>query len=216
MSILIFKIFKSQNKTTYNTFQEVSKSLDNLLHKSLVVSTELDKNHLNAVSREIVATYRKNKIKIHHIVFHLGNSYILPYDREDIFEMITGINDISKLLVSYAKKSNYYRRNFEKDFHISNLVEVLISALNEVSGSLLKLQKFKQNSKIFIATIEKIKDANRDFAFIFENVSHELFEEEFNSRALIMKQDLLDILEQLNLKTSNHVHTLEAIMVKYS
>ena len=216
MSLLIFKIFKSQNKTTYNTFKEVSVSLDVLLHKTLLVSAEINTNQSNVLGKEIVDIYRNNKTKIHHIAYHLGDSYILPYDREDILEIINSINEISKLLVTFTKKRNYYIRNFESDFYLSPLVEVIIDAVKVVSDSLLKLQKFKHNNKVFLISIEKLKQTNSDFEAIFENLTQELFEKENIPRDLVMKQDLLDTLEKINLKASNHIHSLESIMVKYS
>ena len=68
-----------------------------------------------------------------------------------------------------------------------------------VSDSLLKLQKFKHNNKVFLISIEKLKQTNSDFEAIFENLTQELFEKENIPRDLVMKQDLLDTLEKINL-----------------
>jgi uncharacterized protein Yka (UPF0111/DUF47 family) len=180
------------------------------------VNNELDRNQSNRILSEIIQIHRIHKSNIHTVAYQLGSSYIIPYDREDVFEIINSMNEISKLLVVFAKKMNYCVRYNIIDFNITPLVEIVLNSLIEVSNSLLLLQKFKSNNKIFLPVIDKIQTANIEFASLFEYVTNQNLTQEEDMKSLIMKQDVLEMLEKLTIKSSNHVHILESIMVKYS
>jgi uncharacterized protein Yka (UPF0111/DUF47 family) len=216
MSLLIFKIFKSQNKKTYNTFQKVSNSLDLCIENVFSLNKEIENNNPNRIVEEIIQTHRINKSNIHTLAYDLGGSYIIPYDREDIYEIVNSVNEISKLLVAFAKKRNQCVKYNIDGFDIGLLIEIVLRSVKEVSYSFKMLQKFKSNNKIFSPIIDKIQTSNIEFDSVFENLTNQNITLEEDMRSLILKQDVLEILNKLNIKTSNHVHILESIMVKYS
>ena len=216
MSLLILKIFKSQNKKIYNSFQEISESMNLLLNDTLLWSNETIGDERNRICSDLVRLNNENKSKLHQVALHLGESYITPFDREDVFEIIKSVNEISKTLVAFVKRSNQYVRStdFVIDFQI--VIELIIKSLMEISNTLLNLQKFKQNSKIFVDSIEKLNSINAEFKSQLENVITEMFLSCKDEKMLVIKQDLLMILEKLNIRCVKHINALESIVVKYS
>jgi uncharacterized protein Yka (UPF0111/DUF47 family) len=217
MTLLIFKIFKSQNKSLYSSFNDVSTCLKDILDKTRLISSESDFGVRLKLCNDLVKINKDNKLKLHKIALHLGSSYITPFDREDIFRLIENVNDISSTLLVYAKRVNlFYERAQLVDKNIKAISDLSIDCLFEICNALESLQKFNRDTKTLINTINTLDEASKEFKNVYLYLTNELFEDEVDIKRLIIVQEIYATLEKVDIKCNNFSFLLESLIIKYS
>lgn len=216
MSLLVFKIFKSHNKTIYNSFQDLSVYLNNLIHEVEKLSKEEDSQTRSMICNKLIYLGKENNKKFHNMAIFLGSSYIVPFDREDVLKIIDHINDISSSLIVLAKRCHtFYTRNIGGDLEVQILFEKLLPILNEVSVTLESFPKIKLKKNNFTNSIDKINQEMIEFNNLIITVNSDLFENEMDFKNLFFKREVLLIFEKIEQKVKNYAFILESLIVKY-
>ncbi len=217
MALLVFKIFKSQNKSLYGSFNDVSSCLKEILDKTQLISSENDYGVRLKICNDLVKINKENKHKLHQVALHLGSSYITPFDREDIFKLIESVNDISSTLLIYSKRVNlFYERAQLVDKNIIAITDLTVSCLSQICNALKNLQKFKKDQKVLIITINNINELSKEFKNVYYYLTNELFEDEADIKRLIIVQEIYAVLEKIDVKCNNFSFLLESLVIKYS
>jgi predicted phosphate transport protein (TIGR00153 family) len=188
---------------------------------NLVKASELLKDLMDAedvVSREKI---NKEIKEIEHIgdeitdktYEQLNKSFITPFDREDIHELTTyiddvvdSINGIGRRVCLYKPKKMIpvYKEMAEIIYLASREIEVAVRCLNEPNAHKSKIAKACAN----VTNYEHKADE-----LYFIGVS-ELFDKEEDPKELLKNNKILEILERCVDETEDVSDTLKAILIK--
>ena len=148
----------------------------------------------------------------HQTLDRLDRTFITPFDREDIHELVGGLDDIIDEVDALAKRfSMYHVRHMEPLFQKQS--QVLVECAKAISDAVQRLRKTLRLSEfstqlIEIHRLENVGDDNHQAA-----VSH-LFEGSVDALEVIKWMDLFSRIEKAIDKCDDVGDTLERIMLK--
>jgi len=207
----IFQIFQPKDKVFFVLFERVC---DNLVAMSHDFKTGLENFDLKDSSMlEKMRTYEhKNDDITHEIFVELGKNFITPFDREDIHELATGLDDIADYIYSSAKYIYLYKSPKESSYKefsslIHNACIEIFSAIKNLKG-LKNMHKVKE-ACIKVNSIENLADD------LLSNSMVKLFDTT-DAIHIVKVSSVLNYLETVTDKAEDVANTIENIMIKYS
>lgn len=145
------------------------------------------------------------------VIKRLNNSFITPFDREDIFSIIKKIDGIGDLLLATCALVDTYsltqKVNGAKE--LANVIKEQISVLKSVFNSL------KSNSGV-IEKCKAVKDLESQADQLYRTNMKILFSEEKDAITLFKKKEILDGLENTADKCQSAANVIMSISLKNS
>ncbi|RQP10876.1 MAG: DUF47 family protein [Chryseobacterium sp.] len=205
------RAFQPKDKIFYVLFEKVTENL-------VAMSTDFHKGMLNFDNNDdsmmkLMSEYEhKNDDLTHEIFVELGKNFITPFDREDITELATGLDDIADYIFASAKYIFMYKSPETKAYSEFSLL--IQKACLEIQTAMKHLNGFTnmpavKESCIKINSIENIADD------VLTNAMVQLFESD-DAINVIKVKSVLDYLEIVTDKAEDVANTIENIMIKYS
>lgn len=130
-------------------FRLFQKTADILVHAStefhsLVHDLKQQQQYVDAI-----AAYEEEGDQIAHTTYELlHKTFITPFDRNDINQLISSMDDILDLINRCAQRFPYYELNNVPD-EIVNLAEISMQSCLLVKQSVYRLHSLKKSSEIF-------------------------------------------------------------------
>ena len=150
----------------------------------------------------------------HEIMHQLSATFITPFDREDIHELTSAIDDILDHIHGSAKRIEIYKVTNISPAMIK-LAELIQQAADELYKAIHELRDLKNTNTIREASI-KINSIENHADDVFDNAVAKLFEEEKNAIELIKIKEVLQNLETATDKCEDAANVLSSILVKHS
>jgi uncharacterized protein Yka (UPF0111/DUF47 family) len=171
---------------------------------------------------EAVDYYRKIKDEEHkadalqnEIFEELNNTFITPFDREDINDMSSTMDDVIDLINSCSKRIMLY-----KPKSMPESATVLAQLVRESAGFLMlaieELDSFKKRPekiKEYCAQLEVVEKKADD---VYEHFLINLFEEEKDAVEIIKLKDILHELEKAADAAQAVGKIIKTVIIKYS
>jgi predicted phosphate transport protein (TIGR00153 family) len=149
----------------------------------------------------------------HRIINLLNQSFITPFDREDIYQLVSDFDDIIDLVENTFNNIYLYevpgKMSFLDEFAV--LIDKATRALSALIEETFKHQKYTESIRKLIYEIHDLEDEGD---LVYHRELRRLFKEEKDPFAVMKWKDILGTLERIMdvcQKTSN---TIEAIVVK--
>lgn len=150
---------------------------------------------------------------ITHLIFNeLGTNFITPFDREDIHELASAIDDVLDLIHGAAKRLDLYKVN-EVHESISKLSEIILSGSIELNVAVCQLKNMKDVSLIKEACV-KMNSLENLADEVFNNSIARLFEEEKDAVKIIKYKEILSALETATDKVEDSANVIQSIIIK--
>lgn len=144
----------------------------------------------------------------------LSATFITPFDREDIFELIHATDSVLDLMHGAAKQTLLYKvRVIPEEFR--EMAELIRSASIEINTAfnglrdVLNLSKYKENCQRIGEIEEHADDINHRYLA-------KLFQEETDAIELIKKKDVLAALEKAVDRCDDVADILSSVIIKIS
>lgn len=142
----------------------------------------------------------------------LSATFITPFDREDIFELIHATDSVLDLIYGAAKETSLYKvRDIPQEFR--DMADAIHRASIEVNTAfnglrdVLNLSKYKDNCHRISEIEEHADDINHRYLA-------KLFEEETDAIELIKKKDVLAALEKAVDRCDDVADILSSVIIK--
>jgi Phosphate transport regulator (distant homolog of PhoU) len=179
------------------------------------------KKLLNAEDEEKRSKYIKKIKDIEHhgdeitqqIYDQLNRSFITPFDREDIHELATNIDDVVDSIKGVSRRINLYRPK-EVSLIFGEIAEVLHQAGLEVEISVNGLSHPGSKKEIILEACRNLNKLEKKADDLYHSGIRALFEEEKDAIELIKKKDILETLEKCVNKAENISDTIKEILIK--
>ena len=139
-------------------------------------------------------------------------NFITPFDREDIHELATGLDDIADYIYASAKYIYLYKSPQQKSYTDFSLL--IHKACIEIQNAMKNLKGFKNMEQVKEACI-KVNSIENIADDLLSNSMVELFETN-DAINVIKVSSVLNYLEIVTDKAEDVANTIENIMIKYA
>ncbi len=148
----------------------------------------------------------------HDIFNELSANFITPFDREDIHELVSSLDDIVDFIHGSAKRIDHYKLGVIPP-EVVKLAELVFSGSEELNKAISGLRHLKHPNKIKESCV-KINSIENHADDIFDMSIARLFEEEKDAIQIIKIKEVLSALETATDKCEDAANVLEQIIVK--
>ena len=200
------KFYAMFNQAAENTI-EASAALEKLIN-----SIELEDRR--AIGLAIKAIEKKGDEFTNQIFDVLNRSFITPFDREDINELTSTIDDVVDLIYSLSTKIEIYRCTVFSTF-MKEMVAQISQGCMQIKVAVSGLEDFKNPHKILKACKELNKMESRIDEYYHMAISS-LFENEKDPIELIKQKEILLNIEKISNKIEDVSDVVKTILVKYA
>ena len=214
MNLNIFQFFQPKNKIFFELFEKAAAnailSSNKLLE--LVISTNPDKRR--GLFREIEKLEHIGDNITHETFNELSSNFITPFDREDIHDLVSSVDDIVDYIQGASKRIELYKEDRTTP-EITKLAELIQEGCVEFEIAVKGISNLKNISKIkeSLVRINSIENHADD---IFEVAIAKLFEEEKNAIEVIKMKDILFMMESATDKLEDAANVINTILIKHA
>ena len=196
----------------YRFFEQASRNIVQAaaLLKELVVTKEAsDRDKLIMQIKEL--EHHGDSIT-HQIFSELNATFVTPFDREDIHELASALDDVLDHMDGTASRASLYKLT-EFPESVIRLIDVLQLSIGELDlgvGMLRDINKKNELQRVF----QKVNDYENIADDIFDNAVAELFDKEKDAIQIIKIKEILVGLETATDKCEDAANVLEGIYIK--
>ena len=151
----------------------------------------------------------------HFILDELSTTFITPFDREDIHNLASGIDDVIDGINSCAKRIVIYnpRPIPESGKNLSRLIQEETAYIRKAMD---ELETFRKNPATLREYCSKLHDIENQADDVYEFFITRLFEEEKDCIELIKIKEIVHELEKTTDAAEHVGKILKSIIVKYA
>lgn len=168
-----------------------------------------DMADLPNLQREIKDLEHQGDDLTHEIVYALNRTFVTPFDREDIYELAAGLDDILDFIDEVADTTNLYGITTipEPAHELAGLLSQAVAQLEQAIGK-LESGKGGEEHGIEVHRLEDLGDSTSRHAIA------ELFSGHHPPLEVIKLKDLYDLLEDALDRCEQVANVLEGIAIK--
>jgi uncharacterized protein len=148
----------------------------------------------------------------HTIIDYLNKTFITPFDREDIYQLVKEMDDITDMIYTIVNRLKVYKiTNFDKK--LAEFASTIDSSVTAVAYAVKNLNDKKKHQAVIdscieVNRLENVGDALRDQAL------GDLFENEKNPIEVIKWKEIYQDAETVLDICEDVAHIIESILVK--
>ncbi|MGQ9621696.1 MAG: DUF47 domain-containing protein [Bacteroidales bacterium] len=209
----IFKLFVPKDHSFFPLFEEAS---DNLVKAAELLESMMqmtDFEQIEKINREIKNYEHIGDEITNHIYDQLNKSFITPFDREDIHELTTNLDNVLDSINGISRRICLYKPKKLVSVY-SDLANLIYKAAVEIKAAVHCLKNAGENRKKIMEACNKVKDIEHVAdEFYFEGVLA-LFEKEEDPKELLKNNKILEILERCVDEEEDVTDILKSILIK--
>lgn len=210
----IFQYFIPKDKNFFPLFEQASNNLINMaevLNKA--VNTKNADDRL-VFFKEIETMEHIGDDITHQIHLELSKNFITPFDREDIHQLASAIDDVADYIHGSANRMNLYNVDHITE-PIQKLAELILQAVIDLDKAIRELKNLK-NKRAIADSCVRINSIENQADYVFDKAVGELFDYEKDAVKLIKYKEVLAALETATDMCEDAANVLESILVKHA
>jgi predicted phosphate transport protein (TIGR00153 family) len=145
----------------------------------------------------------------HNLLTKLNQTFITPFDREDIHELCSRLDDVIDLIDAAASRFVLYRVDSIRE-GTADLVRVLVSATVEVTAAVKALGAPEKALKHCIEINRYENESDR----LCRTLIAQLFDEEKDSVQIIKWKEIFEVIETAVDKCEDVANVIEGVIIK--
>ena len=209
-----FKMFQPKDRIFYTLFENVADTVYKMGLTLQEMVYESDEDKRATILAHLENMEHKNDDATHTIFTELGRNFITPFDREDIHQLASSLDDIADYIYASAKKMNFYKIN-PNDTGIHKMTELIVHGCVEIKKAVHGLRDMKNLREMTEALI-KINSIENQADDVFDMSIEMLFNNENDFKEVIKKREIYQVLEIATDKCEDAANVIESIIIKYA
>jgi predicted phosphate transport protein (TIGR00153 family) len=212
----ILSIFTPKDGKFFPLLKETSDILDKsatLLEE--LFSSDNDKDRMKDLCKAIKAEETKGDKVTGLIYKELNDTFITPFDREDISALADEMDDAIDAINRSAQKVMLFSPEILPPA-TAQLAQIIRKGTVEIRAAAHKLTEVKKSSEQVIAHVKKIKQLEEEADSVYEKGTSRLFKSEMRTLELMKLKEIIQELEKSANKINNVGKILKTIIVKYA
>ncbi|MDR2691676.1 MAG: DUF47 family protein [Dysgonamonadaceae bacterium] len=191
-----------------------------ILDKSAILLEELfssdnDKNRVKDLCKAIKSEETRGDKVTGLIYKELNDTFITPFDREDISALADEMDDAIDVINRAAQKVMLFSPEILPPA-TAQLAQIIRKGAAEVRAAAHKLTTVKKSGEQVIAHVKKIKQLEEEADGVYEKGTSGLFKSEMRTLELMKLKEIIQELEKSANKINNVGKILKTIIVKYA
>lgn len=160
-------------------------------------------------AREILIAEQEGDRITHDVIQRINTMFVTPLDREDIYALATGLDDVVDYVEEAADLLGLYRIEAPME-QAREMSKVLVSACEQLAKALAGLRGLRGIEPYWIEIHRLENDADR----ISRDAVASLFANGTDPMVVIRWKDIFAVLEHAVDATESAAHTIEGIVIK--
>ena len=152
---------------------------------------------------------------IQELVRRLNTSFILPFDREDAFQLVQKLAATLDYITGIIDRMILYKTG-EPDQRVKDMVEVLCKSLSLQEKALNLINSVEHNKKEILAACEQINKLERRQDNFYRTGLAYLFDNENDPIAIIKWREVYEHIEMAEDYVNDVARLISNICIKYS
>lgn len=210
----ILQYFTPKERKFYGMFNQVA---NNIIEASVEFNKLINAptfEERKEIGIKIKAIEKRGDDFTYSIFEELHKTFITPFDREDIHELTSSMDDIVDLIYGAAGKIEYYRVSTISTY-MKEMVAQIHQGCLQLQIAVAGLEKMKKEDRIMKACKELNKIESRVDELYHQGLSN-LFEFEKDPIELIKQKEILQNIEKIANKVEDISDVVKTILVKYA
>ena len=194
-------------------FQHFQKSAANIVEAAKYLEATFSNGGVTDANLKMLEEYEHTGDRItHDTMERLNKSFITPFDREDIHQLVSSLDDVLDFIWAAAEATALYKINPIPDF-MKELARIIAMLAVEVSRAVERLSNMKRPEVILAICIE-INRLENEADNVHRRALANLFENEKDAITIIKLKEILEDLESATDKCEDVANVLEGIVLK--
>lgn len=145
----------------------------------------------------------------------LNDTFVTPFDREDMHQLADDLDDVMDYINASAKRMMLYqpKQMPNKAMHMAEIILEDAKAIDIACGELKTMSK---NPTIALEQCAKLHDLEHEGDDVYDNFVQELFELEVDVKELIKIKEIMACMEEATDRANHIGKTIKTIIVKYA
>ncbi len=149
------------------------------------------------------------------VLDELNNSFITPFDREDIHVLASQLDDVLDIITASAKRTILYQPQYMSPSAVQ-MANYIKQSANSLQTAVKELDKVKKDPAIVKAECRNLHELENMADDVYENCITNLFKTEKDAIELLKQVEIIQLLENATDKAYRVSDILKTIIVKYA
>ncbi len=209
----LIQILLPHDEKFYSLFEEMTK----LLLKASITLKRIpgsDRVQTQAIMEEIEDLEHQADEVTHRIFGELNATFVTPFDREDIHQLASSLDDIMDYINGTSSRFVLYNVKGATQY-MRKLMDIIQLQVEMVGKGVTYLRDFK-NSQMLQEVLKKVNEYENDADTVFSLAIADLFENEKNAIELIKIKEIYTGLETATDRCEDVANVLESILIKHA
>ena len=209
---MVFKLKPREDKF-FAYFEQLSNTVYDaaVLLREFFENSKVDESYLDRIYK---IEERGDKI-LAEVMDQINNSFITPFDREDILMLARELNSIVDHISGTMEKVIIYKAGQPKDSIVLKLVKVLEAAAQEIREAISKLPDIRDKNAEIVEACENIRFFEHEGDYLYRSGIALLFENTENVIDIIKWKEIYEHLETTLDYSENVSNLIKGVAIKY-
>ncbi|MEY3678554.1 MAG: hypothetical protein RI924_695 [Bacteroidota bacterium] len=208
----IFQYFIPKDKNFFPLFEQASSNLIQMAEALNLAVNLKDPEERLVYFKEIESLEHVGDEITHQIYLELSKNFITPFDREDIHQLATAIDDVADYIHGSANRMLLYKVDTITE-PIQKLADLILQACTDLDKAIRELRNLK-NIRAIADSCIRINSVENQADYVFDKAVGDLFTYEKDAVQLIKYKEVLAALETATDMCEDAANVLESILVK--
>ncbi len=209
----IIQILLPHDEKFYSLFEEMTR----LLQKASIALKKIpdsDPVQTQSLADEIEDLEHQADEVTHRVFAELNATFVTPFDREDIHELASSLDDVMDYINGCSSRFVLYNVRVAPQY-MRKLMEIIQLQVETVGKGITYLRDFK-NTGMLEEVLKKVNEYENEADTVFTLAIADLFENEKNAIELIKLKEIYIGLETATDRCEDVANVLESILVKHA
>jgi len=211
----ILSIFTPKDLKFYPLLRETAEIVNKAAELLYELFTTTDKEQIKELSRLIKVEETKGDKVTGKIFKALNETFITPFDREDITTLTDTMDDVIDIINRVSQKVMLFSPETLPPATLE-MANVIKKGTIEVKAAIYELSNIKKSDKKIRIHIKEIKICEEEADRIYERGTSNLFRSEIKTIELIKLKEIIQEMEKAANRINGVGKILKTIVVKYA
>ena len=209
----IFQALLPKDKLFYPLFDQ---ACNNLVETAKVLENALKSDSVTRIqSFETINLLEKQGDEITHAIMReTGNTFIVPFDREDIHALAIAIDDVVDYIYGTSKRLDIYKVHQISPAMI-RLAEIITLSAIELQSAVREMRSLRNVRKVK-SHLHTINTLENEADKIMNSTIADLFKHETDAMVILKTKEVISFLENATDKCEDAAHVIDSVIIKFS
>lgn len=211
----IFSFFTPKENKFFPMINNIGALIKDSADTLLEFITCSNKEQMNSLCLKIKDLERQSDSVVKQIYYELNNTFITPFDREDIQLLCERLDDVLDSINSSSKRVLLFQPKFIPK-EIVDMCRIIVEACEAIVTALDGLKAINKKADAIRVQCRVLHDLESRGDELYEEYVKKLFENEKDGVELVKMQGIMQGLESTTDMTYSVGKTIRTILVKYA